>query len=272
MSQRPWPAGVIEGVAKVLGDTDNGMTGTQIGELLTQLNLDDPGPGVTKWKRLHVALQNRQVADGSPRRTVTAITQAMEPSRYVGRPDLYAWRQGALNEVLTFVGLRVNDRGRVAHAQSSATLSEAAERASSLMHQLKHRGVHDKVLQSCSREVLMRNAFHASLEAIKGIFERIREETRVEADGARLVDATLTLGKSGSPRLAINALATESERDEQTGFAALLKGLAQMYRNPVAHDPRTRRAVSDLELLELLTMVSMVHRRLDGARHTATEP
>lgn len=38
-----------------------------------------------------------------------------------------------------------------------------------------------------------------------------------------------------------------------------------MFRNPTAHDPRISRAVSDDELLELLTMVSMVHRRLDAA-------
>lgn len=36
-----------------------------------------------------------------------------------------------------------------------------------------------------------------------------------------------------------------------------------MYRNPVAHDPRILRAVSDTELLELLTTLSMMHRRPD---------
>jgi hypothetical protein len=35
-----------------------------------------------------------------------------------------------------------------------------------------------------------------------------------------------------------------------------------MFRNPVAHDPRLRRTVTDDELLELLTTLSMIHRRL----------
>jgi hypothetical protein len=42
-----------------------------------------------------------------------------------------------------------------------------------------------------------------------------------------------------------------------------------MFRNPVAHDPRLRRTVSDDELLELLTTLSMIHRRLDTATTTS---
>jgi uncharacterized protein (TIGR02391 family) len=84
-------------------------------------------------------------------------------------------------------------------------------------------------------------------------------------DGAPLIDAALSLGKSGVPIIAINDLASQTDRDEQTGFANLIKGLAGMFRNPVAHDPRLLRAVTDTELLELATSLSMVHRRLDSA-------
>jgi hypothetical protein len=38
-----------------------------------------------------------------------------------------------------------------------------------------------------------------------------------------------------------------------------------MFRNLVAHDPRISRSITDAELLELLMIVSMVHRRLDAA-------
>lgn len=88
----------------------------------------------------------------------------------------------------------------------------------------------------------------------------------MSGDGATLVDAALSLGKSGTPALAINSLSTQTEKDEQAGLANLVKGLGGLYRNPTAHDPRLNRSVSDEELLEVLTMVSMVHRRLDGVR------
>ncbi|MFE2267165.1 TIGR02391 family protein [Streptomyces griseosporeus] len=50
-------------------------------------------------------------------------------------------------------------------------------------------------------------------------------------------------------------------------LANLVKGLFSMYRNPAAHEPRLHRAVTDEELLELLTTLSMVHRRLDDGAH-----
>lgn len=90
-----------------------------------------------------------------------------------------------------------------------------------------------------------------------------------QGDGAALVDATLSLGKSRHSKLAINSLNTQTERDEQSGFANLVKGLSSLYRNPTAHDPRLTRVISKDELLELLTLVSMIHRRLDIAVYEA---
>lgn len=46
------------------------------------------------------------------------------------------------------------------------------------------------------------------------------------ASQAQLVDAVLTPGAAGVPRVAINTGVTTTERDEQKGFAALAKGWA----------------------------------------------
>ncbi|MCY4134507.1 MAG: hypothetical protein OXG30_06290 [bacterium] len=37
------------------------------------------------------------------------------------------------------------------------------------------------------------------------------------------------------------------------------------YRNPTAHDPKLHRDVTDIELVDALTAMSMVHQRLDDA-------
>lgn len=65
--------------------------------------------------------------------------------------------------------------------------------------------------------------------------------------------------------VAFNDLRTEWERSEQTGLATLLKGLFGTFRNPSAHAPKVQWATSKLEALDLLTLASMLHRRLDGA-------
>lgn len=263
--QKPWSYGTLKSVAAVLADTENGLTGREIGDLLAQLNMSDPLPAATKRDRLAEAFVARQNRDQSSNRIITFIVAAIEPVRYRDRPDLFTLRQDRLNEHLAFVGLRVNDAGKVARGPRAQTLDEATRIATSIRDELQRRKPHPEVLRYCSVEVLKKAHFHACLEATKSIFDRLRTATGAQGDGAALVDASLSLGKSGTPVLAINELRTQTERDEQTGFANLIKGLSGLYRNPTAHDPRQNRSVSDEELLEVLTMVSMVHRRLDGA-------
>lgn len=250
----------------MLAETHDGLTGREIGDLLARLKMADPLPGLTKRDRLAEAFIVRQNRDGNPKRIITFLTYAMEPVRYRDRPELFTLRQDRLNERLAFVGLHINDKGEVVRGARAQTLDEATRIATSVRDELHRRKTHPEVLRYCSVEVLKRAHFHACLEATKSIFDRLRSMTGASGDGATLVDAALSLGKSGTPALAINSLGTQTEKDEQTGLANLVKGLGGLFRNPTAHDPRLNRSVSDEELLEVLTMVSMVHRRLDGAR------
>jgi uncharacterized protein (TIGR02391 family) len=247
----------------VIGNTSDGLTGSEIGSLLAAYNMPDPGP-ITKWRRLASAFNDRQAADRSPKRLVTFITEVMAPVRYRSDPSAFTARQDALNEVLVHVGLRINDAGRVARGPKASTLSEAAQHANSLRLELRRRGTHPEVLRYCTQEVLERNWFHAALEATKSISNRLRAMTGATSDGAALIDTTLALGSSGA-RVAINAGVSPTDRSEQTGLANLCKGLVGLFRNPTAHDPRITRTVTSDELLEILTTISMVHRRLDNA-------
>ncbi|ALG30877.1 hypothetical protein AOZ07_11555 [Glutamicibacter halophytocola] len=260
-----WSYSTLKEIAAVLADTADGLTGREIGDLLVRLRMEDPLPTATKRDRLaesFVAAQNRYQ---SAKRVITFIVAAMEPVRYRDRPDLFTLRQDRLNERLAFVGLHVNDDGKVATGAVAHTLDEASRVATSIRDELDRRRCHPEVLKYCSVEILKKAHFHACLEATKSIFDKLRSLSGLSGDGAGLVDAVLSLGKSGVPLLAINSLQTQTERDEQTGLANLLKGLNGLYRNPTAHDPRLRRSIGEEEVLEVLTMVSMVHRRLDNA-------
>jgi uncharacterized protein (TIGR02391 family) len=265
-----WDEEVVARVADVLGhtatDQGTGLTGRRIGELLAAVNVPDIAPGITKRDRLREALLARQRHDRASNCVSAFVVKAMAPVRYTDDPAGFSRRRDALNEVLVFQGLRLDDDGRLHAGASASTLDEAARHANSLRSELRRRGTHEQVLAYCTIELLQKNAFHAGLEATKGLAQRLRDLTGATGDGAKVVDAVLALGKSGTPVLAINDLSTDTERDEQSGFANLVKGLFGLYRNPVAHDPRARRNVTDDELLELLTTLSMAHRRLDAAR------
>lgn len=261
----PFEPAIVQGIADVLGETHYGLSGSEIARTLEVVRIPDVSPTITKRHRLYEALATRQAQDGAGNCVVAFIREAMSPVKYRNNPALRSRRQDDLNEVLVHTGLTVNDDGQVARLRDGAatTLDEAARRAGSLRTELRRRGTHPDVLRYCTDELLKRDNFHAVHEAAKSIPDHLRVLTGRVDDGADLVNATLT--PSSGPAVAINAGRTPSDRSEQSGLANLAIGLLGLYRNPPAHDPRLRRQVSDDELLEALTAISMVHRRLDDA-------
>jgi uncharacterized protein (TIGR02391 family) len=117
-------------------------------------------------------------------------------------------------------------------------------------------------LRFCRAELVADNYFHAVLEATKSIADKLRAKSDLTEDGAKLVDATLC---GSAPRVAINDLLTDSQRSEQSGFANLVKGTFGMFRNPTAHEARVLWAMSKEDAEDLLSLASLIHRRLDAA-------
>ena len=74
------------------------------------------------------------------------------------------------------------------------------------------------------------------------------------------------------PLLALNRLITEAEKMEQIGFATLLKGIFVLFRNTTAHAPKIKWSNDEQDALDLLTMVSYAHRKLDTAISTGFAP
>ncbi|WP_316778144.1 TIGR02391 family protein [Streptomyces sasae] len=148
------------------------------------------------------------------------ITEAMAPVRYAQKPEVFSRRRDDLNEVLVHVGLRVNEEGKLARGPAASTLGQAARHANSLRAELRRRGTHPQVLAYCTQEILTKNAFHASLEAAKSVFDRLRQLTGEQLDGSQLVDAVLMPDSTGTPRVAVNSGATPTETGEQRDTAA----------------------------------------------------
>jgi hypothetical protein len=71
----------LRAVAEALGDTNDGLTNTEIDELLHLCQVhDDFGPG-TKWRRIYVNLCNQQARDGHRQAILAFIRKAMKPER-----------------------------------------------------------------------------------------------------------------------------------------------------------------------------------------------
>lgn len=266
--QPPLSEGALEAVTKILGDTENGLSGTEIGDILAQCRVEDTDPTMRKSKRLYNALVHAQNRQGHGAIVVGFVQKAMKPPRWRGRSAAFDEMRANLNEALAFAGLALGEDGKLSRIEVARTLAEAEERADRLRGKLKSRGVHDDVLRFCRAELLQRNYFHAVLEATKSVADKIRTLSGLTGDGAALVQAAFGQVQAG-PVLAINALATDTERSEQRGFVNLLVGLFGTFRNPTAHAPRLSWPMGEQDALDILSLVSLVHRKLDSARRVA---
>jgi len=256
----------LTSIAKILADTTEGLTGSEIGYLLQDCRIPDVSPEMTKWKRLFSAFIELQNKRQFGNHVLVFINRAMNPVQYTGSPTLFAERRDKLNTVLSFSGLYLGEDGKVRWAKKATNLNEAMKRASRLHAALTSRQVHADVLQFCKAELLQENYFHAVFEAMKSIAAKIRSLSSLDSDGAGLVDEVFGFGKRTDPILAINSLSTETERGEQRGFANLLKGLFGTIRNPLAHNPKIEWDMSEQDALDILTTLSLVHRKLDKTK------
>jgi uncharacterized protein (TIGR02391 family) len=258
----------LEALSDVLGATDSGLTGSEIGRYLREAGIDDPEPTVTKRHRLFAALRQRQARDGCSNSVLSFVKLVMNPVRYVGSKDYFERKRAEVNTVLAFSGLKIAEDGRLLRVTTARTLSDAEAAATALRKALLERKVHGDVLAFCRAELVVDNYFHAVFEATKSVAAKLRDKSGRKSDGALLVDEALGLGQAGIPRLAFNSLQSDSERSEHTGLMNLIKGLFGAFRNTTAHAPRIHWNVTEQDALDILTTVSLIHRRLDSAIRT----
>jgi uncharacterized protein (TIGR02391 family) len=264
----PFDAQQLTGIAKILADTDKGLSGSEIGYLLGDCKIPEVSPDMTKWKRLFNAFITYQNEKQFGNHVVVFINRAMNPVQYTKRPDVFAFRKDELNTALALCGMRIGDDGKIRWSVKAAHLTEALERASRLHSALVTRKVHNDVLAYCRAELLQENYFHAVFEAMKSIAAKIRNLSGLTSDGSQLIQDGFAFGATGTPLLAINSLGSETEKGEQRGFANLLTGLFGTIRNPLAHTPKVEWDMSEQDALDILTTASLVHRKLDKARRT----
>lgn len=260
LKRRCFSQGVLERIAKIIGDTSDGLTGSEIAYFLSNSGMADTDPFMTKWKRLYnpfVTNQNSQQCSNS---ILKFIQTAVHPTRFTDESEFESKRR-LINEALAYSGYELQSNGRFKEVTQATTISEAQQRANSMLDTLKCRGAHHEIFKYCTAELVDKNYFHAVFEAIKGLFERIRILSCINTDGTELVQYVFN-----HPILVINAYQTKQEKDEQKGFEAVLEGICKMFRNPEAHQPKIEWPVSEQDALEILLLISYCHRRLDNAR------
>lgn len=251
----------IEGICRIIGATEEGLKGSEIGKILRDCRINDQSPTSTKWERLYNAFVSCQNEEQSSYKIIVFLCHAMQPARYLKNQVLYHSRLNDLNKQLSFIGIELTDQGKFREVGKAGTLTEAEQRASHFKHKLEARNVHAEIFKYCKPELMTENYFHAVFESVKSIAERIRIMTNVHADGHDLINVTFAPNK---PLLQINRLGDINDKNEHNGFANIMKGLFSTIRNPTAHRPKVTFNITEDYALDVITMVSFVHKKLDN--------
>jgi len=256
----PIDGAVLEGISKVLGDTNRGLAGPEIGKYLVEVGIADVDSQNTKWKRLFNAFVNFQNTQQRSNNILKFINKTMSPARFVGKQEQFEDLRFELNKRLSFIGLQLSESGKFKKSNSTHTISEAEQKANRLKSKLESRNCHSKIFEYCRAELLAENYFHTVFEATKSVAEEIRQRTGLSEDGGELIDKAFSIK---SPLIKINDLSSETLESEHKGFANLLKGVFGMFRNTTAHAPKVVWEISEADALDILSTISLIHRRLE---------
>lgn len=148
----------LTSIAKILADTDAGLTGAQLAALLRDCKIPDVTPDMTKWKRLYNAFVEFQNQRQFGNHVVVFIKRAMNPVQYTSAPHVFAERRDRLNTVRSFSGIELSPDGNLRWVDRASNLDEALARANRLHAALVARAVHEDVLQFCRSELLAEKA------------------------------------------------------------------------------------------------------------------
>ena len=260
-----FPANVLEMISNIFGDTEQGLTRSEIHRLLLQAQIEDTtqeGVMIAKRKDLFNSLAKNQNKLKCSNHILNFIAYALAPSRYVNNPQEFERLRRSVNQQLAFVGYELKEDGKYIEIEPAATISDVQIKVDNLKQELENRNAHSEVFKYCKAELLQNNYFHSVLEANKGVFQRIRDLSEIQTDGIALIEQVF----SSNPILIINNFQSSSEKNEHTGFCNLLKGLCSMFRNPTAHEPKVDWEITEQDALEILGIISYCHRRLDKAQ------
>jgi uncharacterized protein (TIGR02391 family) len=260
--QEPLKEEILEGICRIIAHTDLGLSGTEIGKLLADSKINDTNPELTKWKRLYNAFVNWQNAHQCSNNIWDFIKRAMAPVRYLSDKDNFNFRRIELNKRLYFIGIEISESGKLLKTSKVETIDEAEKKADRLKSLLIGRNVHHDVIRFCKAELLHDNYFHAVFETTKSVADKIRELSGQNLDGNELIDSVFVIN---NPILIINNLITETEKSEHKGFANLLRGFFGMFRNTTAHSPKIKWEINENDALDIMTLASLFHRRLEKA-------
>lgn len=250
----------IEKISDIFGDTNDGLSGHEIRRILDVCSIPIDDSNSTKRYLLFNSLACKCNNDRDSSCVYKFIKEAFEISRWLDRNSLKEQLRVKINEVLSLKGIKITDTNEFEQISIARTVSEAKLRAAEFKTIFTNRKAHNEVIKCCKEEFFAEDYFHAVHEASKSLTDRISNETGVKLDGQNLIECVFS---SNNPLMVLNNLQTKSEINEHNGLKYLLIGVNSLVRNVTAHEMRIKRDIDKDQAIDILHIISTLHKMLD---------
>lgn len=263
----------VKAICDVLGHTDKGFTKKELSNLLRSSNIElvEDGSfnngivykvGLNKKDWLYNCFVNEISVTHSQKKIFKFLATAFDPVSFTdeNKRDKYKYLLESVNKVLLLAGFSISSEGKLEKVVAAKTLDEVDRRVNSLRKELYNRAIHSEVQKYCIEDYLRKDYYDAVFEASKGLAERVRGITGLEADGGELFNTAFA---TKDPYLFFNKMETSSERSEFIGLKELLSSIFHLVRNKAAHTPKINWRIDETKALDVLTLISFAHKYLD---------
>lgn len=263
----------LQAICDILADTSSGLTKTELTKILIQCNIEkfddgsrNDGFTYTIGLNKRTWLYNCFVTELNKSQNFTKIhdfiENALNPAKYTteDKRGKYLSLREEVNKVLLFVGLEIQQNGKLQSVVKAESLDEVDKRVNSLKKHLYNRAIHPEVTKYCIIDYLRKDYYDAIFEAAKSVAERVRNITGLKSDGSNLFQTSFS---TKDPYIFLNKMQTDNEISEHNGLRELLESIFHLVRNPTAHTPKINWKTDEIKALDILTLISLAHKYLD---------
>lgn len=120
--------------------------------------------------------------------------------------------------------------------------------------------VEERLWNAVKKNYTSDNYTNSILDAIQFIGDIIREKSGLNSDGNQLIGSALG---GENPKIKLNNLGTETEKNFQKGIESILRGIYSAYRNTRSH---SKVRDSEIEAFEIITFLNHILKIVDKSK------
>jgi len=185
---------------------------------------------------------------------INVIEQLCDPEEYFDTPDYQHTIIYKVNQVLVHYQLTVKQNGKLVATNDTETPHLSVSEEAKLFDL---RTLHSEVRKHGRLHFIEGRYLGAVFECCKAFDKYVSRKSTTKENGTKLMQAVLSPNTNKGLRL--NALQSETEKNEQLGLMHLCTGLMFMARNPGGHEPQLDYPLDKEDALDLLTLISFLY-------------